>query len=47
MPDKQPEDERVGTVETAFKIDVVIRGLDVVLLQFKDRFSQENMEKTA
>jgi len=47
MPDEQAEDERVGTVETAFKIDVpvVIRGLDVVLLQFKDRFSQENMEK--
>jgi len=44
MPGEQAPDECVSAVETAFKTDVVIRGLDVVLLQFRDRFSQENME---
>ena len=44
MPGEQAEDERVGMVETAFKTDVVIRGLDVVLIQLKDRFPQENVE---
>jgi len=31
-------------VETAIKTDAAIRGLDVVLLQLKDRFSRENVE---
>jgi len=44
MPGEEAVDARVGMVETAFKTDAVIRGLDVVLLQLKHRFSRENME---
>jgi len=44
MSGEQAPHEFVSAVETAFKTDVVIRGLDVVLLQFRDRFSQKNME---
>ena len=37
------DDERVQDVERAFKIEVVIRGLDVTLEQLKDRFTDQNV----
>ena len=39
-------DERINVVETALKIDAVICGIDVMLLQFNEKtsFLKENME---
>lgn len=44
MSDEQANDERITVAESAFKIDVVIRCLDVLLSQFNDRFSEGNMK---
>lgn len=44
MPGEQTNDERIHVAEIAFKIEVVIAGIDTVLLQLNDRFAEENVQ---
>jgi len=43
MAGEQCADERIQDIEEAFKVDVVIRGIDVTLEQLKDRFTDEDI----
>jgi hypothetical protein len=43
MADELSDDDRIQEVERAFKIEVVIGGLDVTLEQLKDRFTDQDV----
>jgi hypothetical protein len=43
MADEQLEDECIQEIERAFKVEVVIHGLDVTLEQLKDRFADQDV----
>ena len=43
MADEQCDDECIQDTEQAFKVEVVVRGIDVTLEQLKDRFSNEDV----
>ena len=44
MPGEQTNDERIHVAEVAFKIEVVIAGIDTVSLQLNDIFAEENVQ---
>jgi hypothetical protein len=44
MADEKTDDETIVETEQAYKVEVVVRGLDVILQQLNDRFSSENVE---
>jgi hypothetical protein len=43
MADEQCDDDSIPYIESAFKVDVVICGLDVTLQQLRDRFTDQNV----
>jgi Sec-independent protein translocase protein TatA len=43
MAGEQADDENIADTEQAYKVDVIINSLDVILQQLNDRFSGENV----